>query len=45
MESRRIVRQQGWLDRLMDFSTGNPATARTLADMRDHMHAWLAANA
>ena len=44
-ESRRIVRQQGWLDRLMDFSTGNPATARTLADMRDHMHAWLAANA
>lgn len=29
----------------MDFSTGNPATARTLADMRDHMHAWLAANA
>ena len=44
-ESRRIVRQQGWLDRLMDFSTGNPATARTLAGMRDHMHAWLAANA
>ena len=40
-ESLRIVKEQGWLDRLMAFSSENPDTARTLGEMRDHMHAWL----
>lgn len=42
-ESLRIVQEQGWLDRLLDFASDNPETRRKFAAMRDHMHAWLAA--
>lgn len=40
-ESRRIVKEQGWLDRLMDFASDNPDTRQKFAAMRRHMHAWL----
>ena len=40
-ESLRIVREQGWLDKLMAFASDNPGTRETLAGMRAHMHAWL----
>lgn len=40
-ESLRIVQEQGWLDKLMAFASENPETARTLAAMGEHMHAWL----
>ena len=43
--SRRIVRQQGWLERLLAFDSANPDTAQKLAAMQTHLHAWLAENA
>ena len=41
-ESRRIVAQQGWLWKLLDFPTDNPETAALFAAMRQHMEGWLA---
>ena len=43
-ESRRIVKEQGWLDKLMAFGTDNPDTARKMTAMGDHLHAWLDAH-
>ena len=40
-ESLRIMREQGWLEKLMDFSTGNPDTARRFSAMREHLRGWL----
>ena len=40
-ESLRIVKEQGWLEKIMAFSSENAETARTLSGMRAHMHAWL----
>ena len=40
-ESLRIVREQGWLDKLMSFASDNPGTRKTLGEMRAHMNAWL----
>lgn len=41
-ESRRIVAQQGWLWKLLDFPTDIPETAALFAAMRQHMEGWLA---
>lgn len=41
-ESLRIVQQQGWLMKLLDFHTDNPETASRFAELRDHLTAWLA---
>lgn len=40
-ESLRIVNEQGWLWRLLDFRTDNPATARAFAAITAEMHRWL----
>ena len=44
-ESRRAVREQGYLFRLLDFPTDNPDTARVFAGLRDHLRGWLEENA
>ena len=44
-ESRRAVREQGYLFELLDFPTDNPDTARVFAGLRAHMHTWLEDNA
>ena len=41
-ESLRAVSEQGWLWKLLDFPTANPATAEAFAAMRAEMHRWLA---
>ena len=41
-ESLRAVNEQGWLWKLLDFPTENPATAEAFASMRAEMHRWLA---
>lgn len=41
-ESLRAVNEQGWLWKLLDFPTENPATAEAFAAMRAEMHRWLA---
>lgn len=41
-ESLRLVREQGYIFRLLDFATNNPETARTFAALREHMHGYLA---
>lgn len=40
-ESLRIVDEQGWLWRLLDFKTDNPDTAAAFAAIRDELHRWL----
>lgn len=40
-ESLRIVDEQGWLWRLLDFKTDNPDTAAAFAAIRDELHHWL----
>ena len=40
-ESLRIVDEQGWLWRLLDFKTDNPDTASAFAAIRDELHRWL----
>ena len=40
-ESLRIVDEQGWLWRLLDFETDNPDTAAAFAAIRDELHRWL----
>lgn len=40
-ESLRIVGEQGWLWRLLDFKTDNPDTAAAFAAIRDELHRWL----
>ena len=37
----RIVDEQGWLWRLLDFKTDNPDTAAAFAAIRDELHRWL----
>ncbi len=39
--SLRIVDEQGWLWRLLDFKTDNPDTAAAFAAIRDELHRWL----
>ncbi len=43
-ESLRIVAQQGYLWKLLDFRTENPETRQTFAEMRTHMESWLKAH-
>lgn len=40
-ESLRIVAEQGWLWKLLDFPTDNPDTAAAFAAMRQEMQRWL----
>ena len=40
-ESLRIVDEQGWLWRLLDFKTDTPDTAAAFAAIRDELHRWL----
>lgn len=40
-ESRRAVREQGYIWRLLDFDTCNPDTARVFEALRDEMHRFL----
>lgn len=40
-ESLRIVDEQGWLWRLLDFKTDNPDTAAAFSAIRDELHRWL----
>ena len=40
-ESLRIVAEQGWLWKLLDFQTGNAETAAVFAAMRQSMRDWL----
>lgn len=40
-ESLRAVQQQGYLWKLLDFTTENPQTAAAVAAARDHLHAWV----
>lgn len=40
-ESSRIVREQGWLEKLMAFASRNPDTRRQLGEMRVHLNQWL----
>ena len=40
-ESLRIVAEQGWLWKLLDFQTGNAETAAVFAAMRASMKDWL----
>ncbi len=40
-ESLRIVDEQGWLWRLLDFKTDNPATAAAFTAVTAEMHRWL----
>lgn len=40
-ESLRIVNEQGWLWKLLDFKTDNPATAQAFAAVTAEMHRWL----
>ena len=40
-ESQRIVDEQGWLWRLLDFKTDSPDTAAAFAAIRDELHRWL----
>ena len=39
--SLRIVDEQGWLWRLLDFKTDNPDTSAAFAAIRDELHRWL----
>ncbi len=40
-ESLRIVDEQGWLWKLLDFKTDNPDTAKAFAGMKAEMQRWL----
>ena len=40
-ESCHIVKQQGYLDKLMSFESKNPQTRRQFAHIREHMQAYL----
>lgn len=44
-ESRRIVSEQGWIWKLLEFRTDNPDTAAVFAGLRDHLRDWLRDNA
>ena len=41
-ESLRIVKQQGYLEKLLHFETENPKTREQFAGMRKEMAAYLA---
>ena len=41
-ESCRIVKQQGYLDRLMNFESRNPHTRKQFEHIREHMEKYLA---
>jgi histidinol-phosphatase (PHP family) len=40
-ESRRLIRQQGYLDKLMDFESENPVTRRQFSHIREEMNRYL----
>ena len=40
-ESKKIVKEQGYLERLMDFRTENEETAEQFAKIREEMHQYL----
>ena len=40
-ESLRAVAEQGWLWKLLDFKTDNPATAQAFADMKAEIQRWM----
>lgn len=40
-ESLRAVLEQGYLEKMMNFSTQNPATAAQFAAIRTHMRGWI----
>ena len=40
-ESLRIAAGQGWLWKLLDFSSDNPDTAAALAEMKAHLRRWM----
>ena len=42
-ESCRIVKQQGYLDQLMNFESRNPHTRKQFEHIREHMGKYLAA--
>ena len=41
-ENCRIVKQQGYLDQLMNFESENPQTRKQFEHIREHMGAYLA---
>ena len=41
-ESCRIVKRQGYLDRLMNFESRNPQTRKQFEHIREHMREYLA---
>lgn len=41
-ESCRIVKQQGYLDKLMNFESRNPQTRKQFEHIREHMREYLA---